>query len=103
MSSRTALDRRVAAAAGETLARRNFVSVIDVCVGLGWLTSRQLDRWQQGHVPDLESFLPVHGERLAQLPAYLQRWAEANALKPVETDYVAASRDRRQLRFTAAN
>ena len=93
----------MAAAAGETLARRNFVSVVDVCVALGWLTSRQLDRWQQGHVPNLESLLPVHGERLAQLPAYLQRWAEANALKPVETDYVAASRDRRQLRFTAAS
>ncbi|HWG12736.1 MAG TPA: DUF2293 domain-containing protein, partial [Streptosporangiaceae bacterium] len=48
------------------------------------------------------SSLPVHDGRLAQIPVILQRWAEANALKPVETDYVAASRDRRQLRFTSA-
>ena len=89
-------------AAGEVLARRKFVTVADVCVGLGWLASRNVDRWRQGRVPDLESLLPVHDDKLAQLPVILQRWAEANALKPVETDYVAATRDRRQLRFTSA-
>lgn len=91
------------AAAGEALARRNFVTVVDVCIGLGWLTSSHVDRWRQGRVPDLESLLPVPGEKLAQIPVYLQRWAEVNGLKPVETNYVAASRDRRQLRFTAAS
>lgn len=89
-------------AAGEVLARRKFVTVADVCVGLGWLASSNVDRWRQGRVPDLESLLPVHDDKLAQLPVILQRWAEANALKPVETDYVAATRDRRQLRFTSA-
>jgi hypothetical protein len=93
----------VVAAAGEALAQRNFVTVVDVCIGLGWLTSGHVGRWRQGRVPDLESLLPVHGEKLAQIPVYLQRWAEVNGLKPVETDYMAASRDRRQLRFTAAN
>jgi hypothetical protein len=92
----------VVTAAGEVLARRKFVTVADVCVGLGWLASRNVDRWRQGQVPDLESLLPVHGDRLAQLPVILERWAEANALRPVETDYVAATRDRRQLRFTSA-
>lgn len=100
--SRTNLDRRVVTAAGEVLARRKFVTVADVCVGLGWLASSNVDRWRQGRVPDLESLLPVHDDKLAQLPVILQRWAEANALKPVETDYVAATRDRRQLRFTSA-
>ncbi len=89
-------------AAGEVLARRKFVTVADVCVGLGWLASSNVDRWRQGRVADLESLLPVHDDKLAQLPVILQRWAEANALKPVETDYVAATRDRRQLRFTSA-
>jgi len=44
----------------------------------------------------------VHGDKLAQILVILQRWAEANGLNPVETGYVAASRDRRQLRFTSA-
>jgi len=100
--SRTNLDRRVVTAAGEVLARRKFVTVADVCIGLGWLTSSHVDRWRQGRVPDLESFLPVHDDKLAQILVILQRWAEATALRPVETDYVAATRDRRQLRFTSA-
>jgi hypothetical protein len=101
--SRTSLERRVEAAAEEALARRRFVTMVDVCIALGWLTSSHVDRWRQGRVPDLESSLPVQGEKLAQIPVALQRWAEANALTPVETDYVTASRDRRQLRFTTAS
>ena len=100
--STTGLERRVVAAAEEALARQKFVTVADVCIGIGWLHGRHVDSWRQGNVPELESFLPVHDDRLAQIPAYLQRWAEAKALKPVETDYVAASRDRRPLRFTSA-
>jgi hypothetical protein len=100
--STTGLERRVVAAAEEALARQKFVSVADVCIGIGWLHGRHVDSWRQGRAPELESFLPVHGDKLAQIPAYLQDWAEAKALKPVETDYVAASRDRRPLRFTSA-
>ncbi len=88
-------------AAEEALGRRKFVTVADVCIGLGWLHERHLDTWRQGRVPDLECFLPVHDDRLAQIVACLQRWAEANKLRPVETDYVAATRGRRELRFTA--
>lgn len=90
------------AVAAELLAQRKFVTVVDVCVGLGWVASRNVDSWRQGRVPDLESFLPVHDDKLAQVLVILQRWAEANGLNPVETGYVAASRDRRQLRFTSA-
>ena len=97
----TSLERRVAAAAEEALAQRKFVTVADVCIGLGWLHSRHVDSWRHGRVPELEQFLPVHDDKLASIPAHLRRWAEANGLKPVETDYVAATRDRRQLRFTS--
>jgi hypothetical protein len=95
------IERRVAAAAEEALAQRKFVTVADVCIGLGWLHSRHVASWRQGRVPELEQFLPVHDDRLASIPGYLRRWAEANGLKPVETDYVTATRDRRQLRFTS--
>ena len=77
------LERRVAVAAEEALARRKFVTVADVCIGLGWLHERHVDSWRQGRVSDLEYFLPVHDDRLAQIVVYLQRWAEAHGLKPV--------------------
>jgi hypothetical protein len=99
---RTSLDRRVEAAAGEALAQRNFVTMADVCIGIGWLTSSHVDRWRQGRVPALESSLPVPGEKLTQVLITLRRWAEDHALEPVETDYLAATRDRQPLRFTAA-
>jgi hypothetical protein len=100
--SKTGLERRVVAAAEEALARQRFVSVIDVCIGLGWLHARHVESWRNGRVAKLEQFLPVRDDRLAQLAVCLQHWAEANGLKPAETDYVAATRDRRRLRFTAA-
>ena len=89
------------AAAEEALAHRKFVTVADVCIGLGWLHERHVDSWRQGRVSDLEYFLPVHDDRLTQIVVYLQRWAEPHGLKPVETEYVAATRDRRELRFTS--
>jgi hypothetical protein len=99
--SETGLERRVVAAAEEALARQKFVTVVDVCIGIGWLNGSHVDGWRHGRVPELEYFLPVHDDRLARIPLYLRRWAEAKGLKPVETSYVAATRDRRQLRFTS--
>jgi len=98
----TGLERRVAVAAEQALARCEYVTVAEVCIGLGWLHDRHVDAWRQARVADLESFLPVHDDRLAQVVVYLQRWAEANKLTAVETDYVAATRDRRELRFTTS-
>lgn len=93
---------RVAAAAEDALERQKYVSAIDVCIGLGWLHSRHVDNWRQGRGSSLEDYLPVHGERLAEITAILRRWAEAKKLTPGEIDYVSATRDRRQLVFTKA-
>jgi hypothetical protein len=40
-------------------------------------------------------------DRVASAVESLGRWARANGLEPRETEYVTATRDRRQLRFTA--
>lgn len=93
---------RVAAAADEVLARQRYVGAIDVCTVLGWLHSRHVDNWRQGRAASLEDFLPVHGERLTELTAVLRDWAEGKGLTPAETEYVSATRDRRQLTFTKA-
>ena len=96
------LTGRVVAAAEEALAGQQHVSAIDVCVGLGWLHSRHVDNWRQGRVASLEEFLPVHGERLTELTTVLRGWAEGKGLTPSETEYISATRDRRQLTFTKA-
>jgi hypothetical protein len=91
----------VEAAAAAALARQKFVTPVDVCVGIGWLCDSNLDDWRRGRVDDLEYFLPVHDDRLAKLVVYLDEWAQARGMTRTETDYVAATRDRRRLRFFA--
>ncbi|HEX6522390.1 MAG TPA: DUF2293 domain-containing protein [Streptosporangiaceae bacterium] len=91
---------RVEAAAADALERQKFVSPVDVCIGLGWLHSRHLDNWRQGRVDSLESFLPVQSDRVAEITEHLERWARDKGLTPSETEYISATRDRRQLRFT---
>jgi hypothetical protein len=53
-SNRGDIDRRVGAAAEAALAKRKFVTAIDVLVGVGWLEPRRVDEWRQGRVDYLE-------------------------------------------------
>lgn len=100
MSKQRALHPRVVEAAATALARQKFVTPLDVCLGIGWLNSTLVDNWKQGRVAALESVLPVHGDRLAELIVHLERWAKGQGLKPSEAEYVSQTRDRRTLLFT---
>jgi hypothetical protein len=93
------LNARVAATAGEALARQGFVTPVDVCLGLGWLHASNVDYWRHGRADDLEYFLPVHGNRLTELIVCLQRWAEGHGLQGTEGEYISATRSRHPLRF----
>jgi hypothetical protein len=93
------LNARVAAAAGEALARQGFVTPVDVCLGLGWLHASNVDDWRHGRVDDLEYFLPVHGDRLTELIVCLQRWAEGHDLQGTGGEYISTTRSRHALRF----
>ena len=101
MTSAPDLQRRVEAAAAAALARHKFVTPVDVCVGIGWLHTSNVEDWRRRRVDDLEYFLPVHDDRLTDLILYLHQWAEAHGLTRTETDYVSATRDRHPLRFFA--
>jgi hypothetical protein len=94
------LEARVVAAAEKVLAKQKFVTPLDICVGIGWLPSSLVDDWKQGRKATLEQALPVHGDRLADLIACLERWAADKGLRPSEAEYMAQTRDRRTLRFT---
>ncbi len=96
------LEQRVVAAAEAALAEQGFVSAIDVIVGVRWLTSGHIDRWRQGRIEDLERVAPVNADKLAAAMATFRRWATMRGLVPSETEYVARTRDRRRLRFSAS-
>ncbi|MEV4548476.1 DUF2293 domain-containing protein [Nonomuraea wenchangensis] len=101
--SKPSLARRVADAAEIALTTRKYVTFIDVVTGLRWLHSRHVDLWRQGRAPTLAGLAAVDEDRLAATAALLKDWALAKGLKPVDTPYVAGTRDRRELRFTAGH
>ncbi len=95
------LQLRVTRAAEAALADQRFVSAIDVLTGLGWLAPSHVDLWRQGRVESLEQLMQVNPGKITAALAAFQRWAQDAGLKPSETDYVARTRDRRQLQFSA--
>ncbi len=98
--SRQRLERRVREAAEAALADRQFVTAIDVLVGLGWLATSAVERWRQGRVEDLERVTQVNLAKLSAAMAVFRSWAEAQGLQASETAHVARTRDRRPLRFS---
>jgi hypothetical protein len=99
-SNRGDIERRVARAAEALLAKRKFVTAIDVLVGIGWLEPRRVDEWRQGRVDYLERVTVANLGKISSAMGSFRRWAQARGLKPSETAYLARTRDRRPLRFS---
>jgi hypothetical protein len=98
--NRKKLERRVAEAGEAALADQQYVTAIDVLIGVGWLTPIAVDRWRQGRVEDLERVTQANLHKLSDAMAIFRRWAADRGLRPRETAYVARTRDRRPLRFS---
>ena len=100
-SNRGEIDRRVVRAAEAALAKRKFVTAIDVLVGVGWLEPRRVDEWRQRRVEYLERVTVASLGKISTAMRSFRRWAQARGLKPSETAYLARTRDRRPLRFSS--
>jgi hypothetical protein len=94
--------RRVREVAERTLAEQHFVRPVDVLLGLGWLPPSDFDRWRQGRVPYLERVTQASLGKISTAMTEFGRWARERGLRPSETGYVARTRDRRPLRFSAS-
>lgn len=96
------IEARVRRVAEQALAEQHYVRPIDVLLGLGWLAPSHLDRWRQGRVPYLEQEVQAGLGKVSTAMTEFHRWARENGLTPAETTYLARTRDRRQLRFSAS-
>jgi hypothetical protein len=101
MTSST-LDDRVIRAAEAALDDQGYVSVLDVLLGLGWLTGSHVDRWRQGRVECLEEMIQTRADRQAAAMRALLGWVAERGLTPSESEYVARTRDHRRLRFSVS-
>jgi hypothetical protein len=102
MQPASKLERRVMTAAEQALRRQRYVSPLDVLTGMGWVPLGLVTDWRQGRAPHLEAVAAVSADRLADALEVFRGWVTSRGLRPSRIEYLAATRDRRPLRFTAA-
>lgn len=82
------VETRVVRIAEATLAEQQFVTPIDVLVGLGWLAQSNVDRWlRNNYVFSLDRCVAVDDVKTAAALDALKTWTEKRGLKSWETDY----------------
>src|SRR5207244_4786352 len=91
---------RVINAAEASLAGREYVSPIDMLVGIGWLDPGALKRWRQGQIDCLEAAVQTDLSRISEAMKLLRSWATERGLLASETHYVARTPQRQTLRFS---
>lgn len=89
---RARLEGRVAQAVAGALDARQFVSAIDVLVGIGWLSQSHVDDWRHGRLPVLEAGVQANLAKISAAMHAFHAWTGRAKLKPSETAYVARSR-----------
>ena len=90
----------MARAAETALTERQYVTAIDVLIGIGWLHRRRVDEWRQGRVDYLERVVEAGLGNISSAMQLFRRWAMSRGPNPSETSYVARSRGRGELRFS---
>jgi hypothetical protein len=98
--NRRTLAERVIKAAEASLAAQDYVSAIDVLVGIGWLDPGAVKRWRQGQIDCLEGAVQTNPSRISEAAKLFQSWAAEKGLFASETPYVARTPQRQTLRFS---
>jgi len=73
--NRNALADRVVRAAKAALAAQDYVSPIDVLVGIGWLDARTVEHWRRGQIDCLERAVQTNLPRISEAMKLLRSWA----------------------------
>jgi hypothetical protein len=98
--NRTPLVERVTRAAETALRAQNYVSAIDVLVGIGWLDPGAVEQWRRGQIDCLESVVQTNLPRISEAMKLFRSWAAGRELSASETHYVARTPGRQTLRFS---
>lgn len=77
----------VATTAGNIVTSKGYVSVIDLMLGMNWLTVAKVTSWKQGKVPYLEAIITANLTKISRTMKEFRAWAVHSALKPSMTVY----------------
>ncbi len=96
------LQERIISAAQASLEEKQYVSPIDILLRLGWLAPTHLDEWRKGKIRCLEQVLNANLKKISFAMECFRAWAKEKALKPSITEYIARTRERRNLQFSVS-
>ena len=77
----------VSEAAGKAVSQRGYATAIDVFIGLGWLSQKDLLSWKRGEIPFLERVVTANLSRISRAMKEFRVWAVKAQLKPSTTVY----------------
>jgi hypothetical protein len=81
------IENRAISAAYQALKNHNYVSPIDVLLGMGILSSKNLEDWRFGKVPYLEKVVQSNLQKISAAMKAFRIWSEDQGLYPSETIY----------------
>lgn len=95
------IEKRVIRAAEEGLFRQNYVSTIDIFIGIGFLQPVHVQDWKKGKIPYLEKVIQGNLGKISHVMKCFRQWVIQKSLKPSETAYLARTRgQKRELQFS---
>lgn len=95
------LRERAIQAAENSLVKQNYVSPIDLFIGMHLLQPVHVTDWRKGKIPYLESVIQGNLNKISFSMRCFRAWAEEKGLKSSPTAYlVRSSGPRRELRFS---
>lgn len=81
------MSQRVAGMAEKIVSQQGYVSVVDLFLGIGWLTPDKLAEWKRGRIPYLERVITANLSKISKAMKAFQSWAIHSKLKPRVTVY----------------
>jgi hypothetical protein len=87
----------IATVAGDVVSKKGYVSVIDLFLGIGWLTLDKVVDWKSGKIPYLERVITANLSKITKTMKEFKAWAIHSKLKASFTGYKHKSQ---KLRFS---
>lgn len=97
------LRQRALRAAEEALYKHQYVSPIDVFIGMKSLQPAHVDDWRKGRIPYLEKAIQMNLNKISFCMKCFRAWAKEKGLRASPTVYLARTKGpKRELRFSVS-
>lgn len=98
--AQASIERRVNEAISAALKRQQYVSAIDVLVGMQLLAPEKVEAWRKGQIPYLERVMTAGLGTISRSMKFFRQQAAKGGLTPSETVYYRRGPGKHPLQFS---